>query len=70
MIERDDAVKSAIEAAGGVGKLAELLGISGPAISQWERIPLDRVIDVERVTGISRTKLRPDMFETADGAAA
>lgn len=42
--------------------LAEILGISPPAISQWKRVPADKVIDVEAATGISRHKLRPDVF--------
>jgi DNA-binding transcriptional regulator YdaS (Cro superfamily) len=42
--------------------LARALGITHGAISQWRRIPAERVIDVERVTGIPREKLRPDLY--------
>lgn len=36
--------------------------ITPQAISQWKKVPADRVLDVERVTGISRHELRPDIF--------
>lgn len=45
-------------------ELASRLGISQPSVSNWRKrgIPIARVIDVERVTGIHRSKLRPDLF--------
>jgi len=55
-------VSRAIEAAGGAAKLARELGITTQAISQWRRVPVDRVSEVERVTGIPREELRPDVF--------
>lgn len=51
-----------LEAAGGRAALAESLGISPPAISQWERIPAERVGQVSRVTGMSPAEIRPDIF--------
>lgn len=68
MVDRPDALAEAIEAIGGVGKLAEGLGISGPAISQWGRVPAERVIQVERLTGVPRHKLRPDLYPSEDAA--
>lgn len=52
-----------LRAAGyGPAKLARLLdNISSQAISQWRKVPEDRVLEVERVTGISRHELRPDL---------
>lgn len=44
------------------GELAEALGITSGAISQWNRAPAERVLDIERLTGISRHDLRPDIF--------
>lgn len=52
----------AIEAAGGVKPLAIALGITPEAIYVWERVPVMRVLDVERITGVSRYELRPDMY--------
>jgi DNA-binding transcriptional regulator YdaS (Cro superfamily) len=52
----------AVEAVGGQAKtLAERLGVSPQAISQWKQIPSDRVIAVERITGVHRRFLRPDL---------
>ena len=44
--------------------LAESLGIGKSALSKWElgSIPIKRVLDVERITGISRHELRPDIY--------
>ena len=59
----DDSCREAISKAGGPVAMARQLGaISSQAISQWKRIPGDRVLDVERITGISRHVLRPDIF--------
>jgi DNA-binding transcriptional regulator YdaS (Cro superfamily) len=55
-------LRRAIKAAGSITNLSLLLRITTQAIAQWDRIPLSRVIQVERVTGVDRTKLRPDLF--------
>src|SRR5215203_323825 len=59
---REAGVERAIRAAGGVGALARSLGVSQPAISNWQRIPAERVLAVEARTGVSRTLLRPDLY--------
>ncbi len=47
-------------------KLASALSsITPQAISQWKQVPAERVIEVERVTGLSRHLLRPDVFGDA-----
>jgi len=55
-------LEQAIHAAGGVGALAKKIGISQPSVSNWARIPAERVFAVEAITGVSRTVLRPDLF--------
>jgi DNA-binding transcriptional regulator YdaS (Cro superfamily) len=62
MTDSTDALKRAIEAAGGLGILADRLGITAQAVSQWDEVPPLRVIAVERATGISRSELRPDLY--------
>ncbi|HEX2554212.1 MAG TPA: Cro/CI family transcriptional regulator [Microvirga sp.] len=58
-------VDRAIEAYGGGAALARRLGISRNAVSEWrakQRIPVERVLDLERLTGIPRHELRPDIY--------
>lgn len=45
-------------------ELAERFDVNRSTIWRWEngRVPIERVHDVERVTGISRHVLRPDIF--------
>jgi TorA maturation chaperone TorD len=62
---REDGLRLAIEAAGGIGALARGLGIKQPSVSTWHRVPADRVLAVEAVTGIRREVLRPDLYDRA-----
>ena len=50
--------------------LARELGINSSAISQWDRVPIDRALDIERITGISRHYLCPRIFGEAPEVAA
>jgi TorA maturation chaperone TorD len=59
---RDTGLEEAIRVAGGVGALARKIGISQPSVSNWERIPAERVLSVEGVTGLNRAILRPDLY--------
>jgi TorA maturation chaperone TorD len=59
---RDHGLQEAIRAAGGIGELARRLGISQPSVSNWDRVPAERVLSVEQATGIARGLLRPDLF--------
>jgi DNA-binding transcriptional regulator YdaS (Cro superfamily) len=47
---------------GALSQLAVELGVTAQAVHLWEVVPIHRVLDVERITGISRRKLRPDFF--------
>jgi TorA maturation chaperone TorD len=67
---REEGLSEAIRAAGGVRALAQKIGISQPSVSNWTRVPADRVRAVEAVTGISRAVLRPDLFAQAGEAGA
>ena len=59
---RDDGLERAIDAAGGVAELARKIGISQPSVSNWSKVPVQRVIAVEAATGVSRNELRPDLY--------
>jgi TorA maturation chaperone TorD len=65
---RDSGLIRAIDAIGGVRSLARALGVSQPAISGWKRVPADRVLKVEVLTGITRTELRPDLYPLDDSS--
>jgi TorA maturation chaperone TorD len=64
---RDAGLQEAIKAVGSVSELARRIGISQPSVSNWDRVPADRVLSVEGVTGVSRAILRPDLFIAAAG---
>lgn len=66
---RDAGLTAAITAIGSVTALAKALGISSPAISQWSRVPSERVIAVEAATGVDRAVLRPDLYVAATPAS-
>jgi DNA-binding transcriptional regulator YdaS (Cro superfamily) len=58
----DQGLKLAIAAAGTKYRLAKLLKITPQALQRWQRIPIGRVVEVEKVTGISRERLRPELY--------
>ena len=59
---KDAGVRAAVQAAGGFHALGRSLGISHEAIRQWQRVPDRRIIQVEKVTGVDREILRPDLY--------
>ena len=59
---RESGLAQAIRAVGGVSELARQIGISQPSISNWNRVPAERVLAVEALTGVSRSILRPDLY--------
>lgn len=48
--------------------LARAVGVDRATAWRWaqKRIPAERVAEVERVTGIPRHELRPDLYEPAE----
>lgn len=59
---RDPGLDEAIRAAGGVTELARKIGLAQPSVSNWRRVPAERVLAVEAATGVDRSVLRPDLF--------
>lgn len=51
-------------------KVARALKITHGAVSQWKRVPAERVIAVEALTGIARERLRPDLYPPNEDRAA
>lgn len=66
-MSRDPSLQQAIEASGNGKALAGRIGVTPQALSQWSRVPPRRVLDVERVSGVSRHQLRPDLYPHEEG---
>jgi DNA-binding transcriptional regulator YdaS (Cro superfamily) len=68
----EPALRQAIQIAGSQQLLAEKVGVTQTAVSNWvnraKRCPAERVLQIERVTGVSRHELRPDIYPQ-EGAA-
>jgi len=62
-------VRRAAKSVGGLVRLAEALGIKHQTFYSWQSIPASRVRDIERVTGIPASQLRPDIFVEDDARA-
>jgi DNA-binding transcriptional regulator YdaS (Cro superfamily) len=55
---------------GMIAHIARELKILPQAIHQWRQIPLDRVVQIEEITGIPREELRPDFHLPRKGSRA
>lgn len=65
------AISKAVEKAGSQAELARLLGVSSQAINKMlaaKRVPAERVLKIEEVTGVSRHELRPDLYPEESAA--
>lgn len=60
---REKALLKVIEHYGNAAALARALGVSDAAVGLWYRVPTEHVFAVEAATGISRTELRPDIYQ-------
>ena len=67
---RDRGLDEAVRAVGGVSELARQIGISQPSVSNWTKVPAERVLIVEAATGVDRKILRPDLFAETNGTTA
>lgn len=65
----DPETSLAIEKAGGASAVGRALGISPQAVGQWKRVPAERVIAVEGLSGVSRHRIRPDIYPSPSTAA-
>ena len=63
----DPGLRFAIEATGTRYALAKGLGISASVVLRWRRIPYERLLQVEELTGIGRNLLCPELFSGWEG---
>ena len=64
-MDKAESLKLAIAAAGSMSKLARACGVKPQSVRKWVlrgEIPVKRCRQVEKATGVSRKKLRPDFF--------
>jgi hypothetical protein len=59
----DKGLRKACDAVGTPYRLAKLLGLVPHAVLKWKSVPPHRIIEVETVTGVDRSILRPDLYE-------
>ena len=68
-----EALELAVSLAGSQSELARQLGVSQPTVWTWlqssKRLPADHVLTVERLYGISRHDLRPEIYPRNLGPA-
>lgn len=63
----------AAKAAGGQSALARLLKVTPQAVQKMcasGRVPAERVLEIEKATGVSRHELRPDLYPNESLSAA
>ena len=53
-------LQQALDAAGGVAGLAQLLKVSPQRVVRWRTIPAEYAIEIEAKIGLARERLRPD----------
>lgn len=60
-----------IKRVGGCKKLAEGIGLRSHAtVLQWSKIPDKHIVAIERVFGIPREELRPDLYRRSERGVA
>lgn len=62
-------IRRAAARVGGVRTLAGRLGVTRAALYAWRRVPAERVLMIESITGVSRHDLRPDLYPREQEAA-
>ena len=61
--QRDDVMKVICSKWGQASAVAEHLGIKPQAVSQWNRVPAQYVVDLAPLLGMKPEEIRPDIFK-------
>ena len=70
MDDTETPLARAVRLSGGQATFARLIGVTAQAVSQWDQVPPLRVLEVERVSGVSRHELRPDLYPSENEVRA
>ena len=66
MMEAEQIITKAIQISGSQSAVARQLGISQPRLWYWlnkgQLVPAEYVLSFEKITGISRQEIRPDIY--------
>ena len=69
MVDLALAAEQAVKKAGGGAKVARPLNLTRQAIYQWKRVPAEHVLTLERLSGVPRYQIRPDIYPAPDADA-
>jgi len=58
----EEALAEAVRRAGGIVAVARHFNIDHAVVARWKVVPAPGAIELERLTGVSRHALRPDVF--------
>lgn len=67
-MSQSQVIADALEKGGGIKAIADALKMSAEGVRQWRmrgKVPDKHVVELERLTGVSREKLRPDLYAPA-----
>lgn len=59
----NDAIMKSLAARKLIRRIAEGLKLTTQAVYAWDRVPAEKVVRVEEITGVPREELRPDLYE-------
>lgn len=59
---RKAGLELAIQKAGSITAIAEHVGRHPVTVAEWDRVPVEHCRAIEKLTGIHRSVLRPDIY--------
>jgi len=63
MKNKADILIEVFRAAGSAAAVARHIGLTRAAVSDWKIVPVKYLRQISDLTGISRERLRPDLYE-------
>lgn len=67
-MDQSDVIATAFEKAGGIKAVATAMRMTEEGVRLWRvrgKVPAERVIELEELSGIARERLRPDLYAPA-----